>query len=92
MIDSGYNDKLLDAYFVTYRFDLGIDYVRNKIMNIDNFLEFCCLYGINLCMCVGNDNVSKDNGNCVLVSGVDIIRDVGGNISCGYKKKEYVKR
>lgn len=88
--DSGYNDKLLDAYFVTYRFDMGIEYVRNNIMNIDNFLDFCCLYGINPCMSVDAYN----NVNCFFVNGFefDNTRDIGRNINCGCKKKGYVKR
>lgn len=92
--DSGYNDKLLDAYFVTYRFDVGIDYVRNNIMNIDNFLEFCDLYRINSYMIIGADSISKASGNYIGVfdCGFDTIRGVGKNISDKVKKREYVKR
>jgi len=38
---------------------LEMDYVRDNIMNIGNFLDFCDLYGINPCFNVGNDYSGK---------------------------------
>lgn len=85
--DSGYNDRLLDAYFVTYRFDMGVDYVRNRIMNIDNFIDFCYLYGIN--PSVNVDSFCKDNDNYVGVFGCrfDFNGDVGMDINDNFKKR-----
>lgn len=44
--DNGYNDRLLDAYLITHRLDMDLDYIKN-IMNVDSFLEFCDVYDIN---------------------------------------------
>ena len=64
--DNGYNDKLLDVYLVSpHRYDLGREYIEDRIMNIDSFLEFCLIYGI--APCLKNDIVNLDGDKHIKV-------------------------